>query len=344
MKYYDGTKLLSLKDINGNAPEIFICTSNRSAGKTTYFNRYLLNRFKNKGEKFILLYRYKYELSDCYEKFFKSIQQLFFKNDEMTGVKKCNGLYYELIFNDVLCGYAIALNCADGLKKYSHVFSECTRMLFDEFQPETQSYCADEIKKFISIHTTIARGGGSQSRYFPVIMLSNNVSLLNPYFIALGISDRLDSKTAFLRGNGYVLEKNYNEAANTAMSNSSFLSAFSDCDTQIDYIKGKSFLYDDNAFCENVKGKNKYLFTFKYDNKEFAIREFEKDNLLYCDTNIDTNFKIKISISASEHDVNYIMKNQYNYLILTLRQYFENGKFRFKNQICKKAVIELLKY
>ena len=41
-KFYDGTKLLSLKDINGNTPEIYISTSNRSAGKTTYFNRFFV--------------------------------------------------------------------------------------------------------------------------------------------------------------------------------------------------------------------------------------------------------------------------------------------------------------
>ena len=58
-KYYDGTKLLSLKDLNGRTPEIYICTSNRSAGKTTFFNRYLIKKFKNNGEKFLLLYRYK---------------------------------------------------------------------------------------------------------------------------------------------------------------------------------------------------------------------------------------------------------------------------------------------
>ena len=50
--YYDGTKLLSIKDINGNTPSLYICTSNRSAGKTTYFNRLLVNRFLDKGEKF----------------------------------------------------------------------------------------------------------------------------------------------------------------------------------------------------------------------------------------------------------------------------------------------------
>lgn len=32
-KYYDGTKLLSMTDLNGKKPEIFICTSNRTAGK-----------------------------------------------------------------------------------------------------------------------------------------------------------------------------------------------------------------------------------------------------------------------------------------------------------------------
>lgn len=44
-KYYDGTKLLSMKDINGKRPELFITTGNRSSGKTTYYGRYFMNRF-----------------------------------------------------------------------------------------------------------------------------------------------------------------------------------------------------------------------------------------------------------------------------------------------------------
>ena len=50
-KYYDGTKLLSMKDINGNKPEIYICTTNRTGGKTTYFGRLCVNRWIEKGEK-----------------------------------------------------------------------------------------------------------------------------------------------------------------------------------------------------------------------------------------------------------------------------------------------------
>ena len=57
-KFYDGTKLLSLKDINGCTPEIYMCTSNRSAGKTTYFNRLCVNRCLKDKEKFCVLYSY----------------------------------------------------------------------------------------------------------------------------------------------------------------------------------------------------------------------------------------------------------------------------------------------
>ena len=77
-KYYDGTKLLSLNDIDGNRPEIYICTSNRSAGKTTWFNRYVVRRYLRGKGKFCLIYRYKYELQDCADKFFKEIGTLFF--------------------------------------------------------------------------------------------------------------------------------------------------------------------------------------------------------------------------------------------------------------------------
>ena len=53
-KFYDGTKLLSLKDINGNTPEIYISTSNRSAGKTTFFNKLCFNKYLKNGEEFMI--------------------------------------------------------------------------------------------------------------------------------------------------------------------------------------------------------------------------------------------------------------------------------------------------
>lgn len=42
MAYYDGTKLLSMKDLNGREPELFMVTTNRTGGKTTWFSVILL--------------------------------------------------------------------------------------------------------------------------------------------------------------------------------------------------------------------------------------------------------------------------------------------------------------
>lgn len=69
--------------------------------------------------------------------------------------------------------------------------SDITKLLFDEFQSETNHYCSDEIRKFISLHTSIARGNGEQVKYVPVYMLSNAVTIINPYYVEMGITDRL---------------------------------------------------------------------------------------------------------------------------------------------------------
>ena len=226
-KYYDGTKLLSMKDINGNKPEIYMCTTNRTGGKTTYFGRLCINRFINKGEKFGLIYRYNYELDDVTDKFFKDIGSLFFPNMTMTSKRRASGIFHELFLDEKSCGYAFSLNSADQIKKYSHLFNDIERMLFDEFQSETNHYCSDEVKKLLSVHTSVARGQGEQVRYVPVYMLSNPVSIINPYYIEMGISERLRDNTKFLRGDGFVLEQGYVDSASKAQKESGFNRAFS---------------------------------------------------------------------------------------------------------------------
>ena len=162
-EYYDGTKLLSLKDINGNKPEIYLCTTNRTGGKTTYFGRLVVNRFIKSGKKFGLIYRFNYELDDVADKFFKDLSTLFFNGEIMESKKRAKGLFHELYLGDKHCGYALSLNSSDQLKKYSHLFSDIDSLIFDEFQSENNKYCPNEISKLISLHTSIARGQGKQS-------------------------------------------------------------------------------------------------------------------------------------------------------------------------------------
>lgn len=341
-QYYDGTKLLSLSDIKGEKPELYLCTTNRTGGKTVYFSRLLVNAFKNKGEKFCLLYRFNYELDNVADKFFKDINKLFFRDDVMTSAKMAKGIYCDLFLNDIHCGYAIALNNADQIKKFSHLFSDTSKMFFDEFQSETNHYCPDEINKFISVHTSIARGNGEQCKYLPVYMCGNAVSLINPYFVELEISSRLQANTRFLKGDGFVLEQGYIESASLAQRESGFNRAFKNS-SYVAYAAENVYLNDNIAFIEKMTGKNRYIATIKYNGVNYGIREYTNDGIMYCDDKPDLSYPTKISTTTDDHNVNYVMLKRNDFFIQSIRFLFEKGCFRFKNLKCKEAVLSALK-
>ena len=342
--YYDGTKLLSMKDINGATPEIYMTTSNRSAGKTTYFNRLAVNRFFKNGDKFAILYRFNYELDDCVDKFYKDIQSLFFKGTHMTHKSRAKGIYHELFIDDKPCGYAIAMNNADQIKKHSHLFSDVKMIIFDEFQSETNHYCSDEVNKFRSVHTSIARGQSEQVRYVPVYMISSPVTLINPYYVKMGIAERLNTETKFLKGDGFVLEQGFNESASKAQKESAFNRAFKD-DQYNDYLAEGLYLNDNKAFIEKpVSPNNRYIATIRYDGSDYAVREYAELGIMYCDTHADKTFPVKISVTTDDHNVNYVMLRRNDMFISQLRYLFERGCFRFKNLQCKEAIMKCISY
>lgn len=350
--YYDGTKALSMKDLDGNQPEIIMVTTNRSAGKTTYYDRYALRRFLKYGEKFCLIVRFDYELDGIAEQFFKDIGSLFFPNHTMKAVKKAKGVYVELYVgykgaDDVeqmdLCGYAVALNKADALKKKSHLLSDISRCIFDEFQSETNHYCSNEIAKFMSVHDSLARGHGEQAKFLPVIMISNPVSIINPYYTSMGISARLDDKTKFLRGHGYILEQGFNESASQAIKNSGFHKAF-EGEKYDSYSTEAVYLNDSMAFIEKPEGKSRYLATLKYDDKEFAIREYDKLGILYVDDKPDVTYPLRIAVTTDDHNINYVMLRRNDMFISHMRYFFEKGCFRFKDLQCKDALMTAISY
>lgn len=353
--FYDGTKLLSLQDKNGDRPEIIICESNRSAGKTTYFTRLAFNRFlSGRARKIGFLYRFNYELVNCAEKIFKDVSALFFPDKSLVSKARARGIYHDLYIGDTsklenwntdykLCGYAMSINNADQIKKLSHLFSDIDLLIFDEFQSETGKYSANEVAKFISIHTSIARGRGEQVRFVPVIMISNPVSIVNPYYVELGISTRLTAETKYMRGDGFVLERIWNESAAVQQKGSAFNRAFAGND-YIKYAAESVYLNDNLAFVSSCDGFgfSRYVCTIKYSGKEYAIREFPEAGILYCDQRPDTSYPLKIALTVGDHDVNYIVLKNNEALFSDLKYYFNRGCFRFKNLECKEVVFKII--
>ena len=343
-EYYEGGRALSTKDANGNDPEIIMSCGNRTAGKTTFWGKWLINKYKRHEGKFMLLYRFDYELDDIEDKFFKDLHNLFFENDIMTAKNRSKGMYVELFLNGESCGYAVAINKADIIKKIGHLFIDVERMLFDEFQSETNHYCSDEVKKLKSIHTTVARGKNKQVRFVPLIMVSNCVSIINPYFTAMGISNRLRSDTKILRGDGFVLEQVFNENASKAQKESGFNRAFGSDDKYLAYSAENVYLNDNMSFIEKPEGRAKYIATIKCDGKDYAIKEYAESGYIYCDKKPDYTFPLKITVTTDDHSVNYVMLRKNDFIIQNLRYFFEHGCFRFADLQCKDAVLKMLSY
>ena len=326
-KYYNGDKIRTILDRKGELPEIVIVDGNRSAGKTVNFNNYVFQQFLKHGKKFGLLYRYKYEISEISNKFFKDIKAIYNYSGEFTEKSKSYGSYHELYYNGKSCGYAFAINSAEQIKKQSHEFSDIDYILFDEFQSEYNSYASNEINKFISIHTSIARGQGKQQRFVRVFMLSNSIDVNNPYYNALGISKKmLLNGSKFIRGNGYVIERNFTESAVEAMKQSSFLNAFSNSDYFNILTKNNSYLQNsDNLILTNYDLSNfRYYFTIKHDQKLFGV--WENGELILITENVNSEFPRRYVLTRDNitTDNRYILINPK--LVTILRNYFDNSR------------------
>lgn len=341
--YYDGCNLLNQTDLNNEKPEIYITTGNRSSGKTTYFNRFMFNKYIQGLGKMVFLYRFQYELNNCDEKIFKTIGELFFPKYKFNTKIGAKGIYTNLYLNDEHCGYAITLNGSDNIRKMSHMFSDCNRIMFDEFQSETNHYCNNELNKFISIHQSIARGHGKQSRYVPVYMASNCITLLNPYFTALGVANRLQKNTKILRGNGWVLEQSLNQSAADAQQNSTFNKAFSN-ENYIAYSSENMYLNDNNTFVEKITGKNRYFCTLKYKNGYYGVREYIDEGIIYCSKSYDQTAPIKIAVTTNDCSINYLMLKSNQFYIDILKYYFQKGCFRFDSLQSKECILNALSY
>ena len=344
-KYYDGYSLLNMKDLEGEKPSIFISTSNRSAGKTTFYLTECLKTFKEKHKKFCIIYRRKYELPSAHEIFgdVMSLHPEF--AGEMTSTSQARGLFYEIFLDGDSCGYAVSLNNPDELKKYSPIFREVDFLFMDEYQLETGKYLSDEFAKLKSVLLTIARGNGKQSRNVTLVLAGNNVSILNPYYIHFGIYKRLKKGTKKMAGYGWVAEFIFNESASKEIKNNTLFKALST--TEDRYMKYSTeqdcYLVDSNAFIEKApKGRSKYLFTIVHDNVRIGIREYYDEGIIYASNKPDSTCKTIVTFKASDHNQNTMMLNHYCYLWKNIREAFQKNFLRFSDVKIKNSLLEIL--
>lgn len=344
-KFYDGRRLLSSVDINGNSPEIFICTGNRTAGKSFFFKMFLFCKWlDNPDEKVLILFRKKPEIAEASGSFFKDIlEHPIFQGEEIeisTGGQH-GGIFTECYVNDKPFAYFTYFNAAEQIKRISSYFVDVRWMLFDEMQSETYSYVENEVSKLISIHVSVSRGQGKHSRFVPVILIGNTVSIVNPYFVALGIVDRWDSDTKFLRGDGYICEFISNETAAKAIKTSTFNRAFAST-SYISYAADNSYLMDSDTFVERVQlGKGcACVCYFVSGNKCIGLWMIPDHKYYFC-AKYDPS-RPQLAIGNSSHNQQTILASRHLEVIKGVKRGFDAGSVLFETQHIKKIILQNL--
>lgn len=333
MKYFEAKPVTDFKDANGNVPEILIVDGNRTGGKTTAFSRLLVDDFLQNGKKFFLVYRYKNEMKDIAEAFFKDIKSLFFPDYEMTAKSHADGKYFELFLNKQSCAYASSLTMAPKLKRFSHIFSDVQNMFFDEYQDENNLYLPNEVSSLISLHTTIARGQGKAVRFVPLYMASNSFSIFNPYYVALGITSKINSKTKVYRGNGFVLLRLIIKDVSEAQRASAFNQAFA-ANNYLSSSIDNAFVNDDSFNVERKEVSGLPIFTFVYAGSVYSV--FNEEDFLYVRKGGDKDSRSCFGVEQNDRGQN-VRSISHSPLLNRLRFRYENAEVFFETQEVKNA-------
>ena len=345
MIYYNSTKLLTLKDIDGKVPEIYMTCGNRTGGKTFNYKRLLFNKFLNRGEKFCWLVRFAYEMDGIDENLFKDIGPLKYPGKHLTSKPVGKNLFKELYLDGEACGYCVPINSADTIKKYSARLSDVCNMYLDEFMSENTKYCPDEIRKLMSIHTSIARGGGSHIRRVPLYMSCNAYTLFNPYFVALGVTRRIQPGSKFVRGKGWVLEFDFNEEASHQYLNSAFAQAFSENEPLNRFSKYQAtveFVMDSNSFIRKVDGPKYPILCVVYNGSRFGFWVSEKYNCYYISKKYEPSCISPVTFNDSDHNENIMFINRKSPISKRLSEAFDRGMVFFEDYECKTMFLEFM--
>ena len=346
-RFYNPKKLLNTLDRNNCNPEIFISISNRGAGKTYGFGKVLMEDYVLKGKKIALLCRWQRELGSVADGIFKALF-----NNEYPGYsieeKVMQRSVYAIIYlvktegeqkQKTIIGYVLPINGSDNLKKISSIFYDVEIMFFDEFQADM--YCPGEVDKFINIHFTVARGNKEGVRFVPVILASNSLSIVNPYFVQLGLSTRIQSNTKMYRGDGFVLERFVNADVAQKQKESPFNRAFGKNRQTASNIDN-SWLNDSWSCVEKPSGRGEYLFTLIDDDLKYGVRIYENPDgkFVYVNRSVDDTCKEIYNISENGVVNVPVIKSSPN--LLLMRKAWLQGKVLFSDIEVKDIMLKML--
>lgn len=319
--YYSLTKILSYNKL------LSMSIGARGIGKSYAAKRWAINNWLKNKKQFVYVRRYKTEFNNI-KNYFNDIKDRY--PDHTFKVKK--GCFY---IDDEVAGYYLGLSTSQNNK--SNSYNDVNIVIFDEFiiDKGRVNYLKGEVQLFLDLIETIGRTRDD----IRILMLSNSISSINPYFLYFEIYPRFGDK--FIHKDQLVVEINKNIDFINFKKQTKF-GQLIDGTKYSKYAIENEFLRDDNSFIDKISGKSYCWYGLRYDDVVYSVWYNEPTGFVYMTKKSVPSSCSMYALTTADHKPNMIIINRSHAILKKLREYYEYGQMRFDCLQSKTAFYEII--
>ena len=329
---------------------------NRGGGKSYGAKKRAIENFIKKGEKFGYIRRYEKDLTKSFRQFFKDIAPEFPEyesrvvGDTLYLRRKRGEDEDDVWTDDDIAGYGFILSTADNLK--SLPFPDIGILIYDEFimKEGNQRYLKDEVTKFLELYETIARPGTPGRKEVPVWLLSNAITITNPYFMYFNLKmpkdDVPDKNGKFIWKNSdnTMLVENVKSEGLMALKRATKFGKIIKGTKYEGYSIDNEFFLDSEVFIERRSNGAKHEFNFIYNNNKYGVWYDYGEGKMWVSEATDP-YGVTYTITMEDHSPNtmFLKSKTGSVCLKRFVDCYKLGAVRFENMNIKNITYEVIK-
>jgi hypothetical protein len=266
----------------------------------------------------------------------------YFNEHELKVVSDKSG-GYNFYCDGVIMGYGKALSTASSRRSASKPYVK--RILFDEFLiDDTQSNMkylnsGEEFFLFSNFYETIARG-----RDIPVLFIGNAFSMVNPYFIALGIRIQNIENNKIYKGKSWTVIFWRDEEFIATREQTQFFQATEGTKFS-EHAFGNTFYLDRHDFLKKRPKDSEHQFSLVYMGKTYGVWvDWIKGEYFVSSKGANTSRDKTISMSLADNKPNNVSIRRYRNMpfIKAFRMAADNNSIFYDSQEAYNSMNEVI--
>lgn len=327
--WYNAQQLLSYKRLYN------VIVGIRGHGKTyDSVNRLIDTGIREKKLSFVVLVRYIEDIMFIKNSWWSIVEHLY-PNYEFYSVRRLIYARDKTKNETFVIGEYVALSEYMRVKKTPRPYVKF--ILFDEFLNEENDYLQDEIDKFMSVCDSIIRNRNDVR----VLMVSNTITLINPYFSYFGIN-KLNGR--FTKGlHSSIVEFTDSEEFKKYRMKTKFGESIAETRYGNFALSGAFMLDDMTNVIEKPPYKTKhYLFNIVLNENNIEVN-LVNGLLFFSKSNDYTRRSYTPYVENAKTYCSTYVEKSFRYFKM-IQVYFMKNKVMYQSLVIKNAIIEFMQY